>query len=100
MKLLWKDCECCDTMVKHVNLSPLVIWKAKNEPNDLIVLDKEVSWQNVDVVMKYILKSVSKKAMGIGDGIWSSLETNAYFPKHLKLLTELFYYSGLRLYDF
>lgn len=35
-------------MVKPVELSPMMICKAKNGYDDLTVLDKEVSWPDVD----------------------------------------------------
>lgn len=52
MKLLREAGELLNfviTVVKHmVKLLPMIIWKASNEPNESVVLDKNVSWQNVN----------------------------------------------------
>lgn len=90
--MLWYNGETC----KFITNGDL---EGKKWTNDLVVLDKEASWQSVDVVMKYILKSVSKKSNGYRLWLMESLETHI-FQKNLKLLTELFYYPGLKLYDF
>lgn len=49
--MLWYNGETC----KFITNGDL---EGKKWTNDLVVLDKEASWQSVDVVMKYILKSV------------------------------------------